>query len=61
MCVFVCVFTLLTPDNIRRLIFFAGGLVLGLTLSASARDLHEVLHEEMVECSFINNLHPWGA
>jgi len=37
-----------------------GGLVLGLTLSASARDLHEVLHEELVECSFVNHLHPWG-
>jgi hypothetical protein len=38
-----------------------GGLVLGLTLSASARDLHEVLHEELVECSFINHVHPWGT
>ena len=34
--------------------------MLGLTLSASARDLHEVLHEELVECAFINHLHPWG-
>ena len=38
----------------------SGGLVLGLTLSASARDLHEVLHEELVECAFVNHLHPWG-
>lgn len=34
--------------------------MLGLTLSASARDLHEVLHEEVIECAFINHLHPWG-
>jgi hypothetical protein len=40
---------------------FTGGLVLGLTLSSSARDLHEVLHEELIECSFINHVHPWGT
>jgi hypothetical protein len=35
-----------------------GGLVLGLTMSASSRDLHEILHEEIINVSFINNLHP---
>lgn len=40
---------------------WTGGLVLGLTLSSSARDLHEVLHEELIECSFINHVHPWGT
>ena len=39
-------------------IFVPGGLVLGITLSAAARDLHEILHEEMQSCSYINNLHP---
>ncbi|GAB5037318.1 Hypothetical protein NocV09_07200060 [Nannochloropsis oceanica] len=43
----------------REEMYIPGGLVLGLTLSASARDLHEVLHEELVECSFVNHLHPW--
>ena len=28
-------------------IYVPGGLVLGLTMSASARDLHEILHEEV--------------
>eukprot|EP01038_Epipyxis_sp_PR26KG_P006266 gene6266-8630_t len=35
-----------------------GGLVLGLACSLSSRDLHEVLYEELVECSFPNNLNP---
>ena len=39
-------------------IFVPGGLVLGLTMSASYRDLHEILHEEITNVSFINNLHP---
>lgn len=39
-------------------ILIPGGLVLGLTLSASARDFHEVLHEEIVSCSYNNALHP---
>jgi len=39
-------------------IYIPGGLVLGLTASASARDLHEVLHEDVLQCSYINNLHP---
>mmetsp|Transcript_13058 Transcript_13058/g.26662 ORF Transcript_13058/g.26662 Transcript_13058/m.26662 type:complete len:411 (+) Transcript_13058:5-1237(+) len=39
-------------------IYVPGGLVLGLTMSASARDLHEILHEEVTDVSFINNLHP---
>ena len=39
-------------------IYIPGGLVLGLTNSASSRDLHEVLHEDLLECSYINNLHP---
>lgn len=39
-------------------IYVPGGLVLGLTMSASSRDLHEILHEEIINVSFINNLHP---
>jgi hypothetical protein len=35
-----------------------GGLVLGLVMSATARDLHEVLHEEMLHASYANSLHP---
>ena len=32
--------------------------MLGLTHAASARDLHEILYEELKECSYPNNLHP---
>jgi len=32
--------------------------VLGLALSASSRDLHEVLHEEMPRVSFVHAVHP---
>jgi acyl dehydratase len=39
-------------------ILIPGGLVLGCALSASARDLHEVLHEEIQHCSYVNALHP---
>ena len=39
-------------------IYVPGGLVLGLTLSASSRDLHEILHEQVKNVNFINNLHP---
>ena len=35
-----------------------GGLVLGLVMSASSRDLQEVLHEEMLHASYANSLHP---
>jgi hypothetical protein len=42
----------------RKEIYIAGGLTLGLALSASARDLHEVLHEEFVDVRYINALHP---
>jgi hypothetical protein len=35
-----------------------GGLVLGITMSASARDFHEVLHEEIVSVNYVNSLHP---
>lgn len=35
-----------------------GGVVLGLTTSISTRDLHEVLHQELLDCSFPNNLSP---
>jgi len=38
--------------------FVPGGLVLGLTCSLASRDLHEVLFEELKECSFPNNLAP---
>lgn len=39
-------------------LFVPGGLVLGLTTSLASRDLHEVLYEELLECSFPNNLAP---
>jgi acyl dehydratase len=39
-------------------IFVPGGLVLGITTSAAARDLHEILHEEVQSCAYINKLHP---
>lgn len=29
-----------------------------LLRSAAARDLHEILHEEIQSCAYINNLHP---
>lgn len=35
-----------------------GGLVLGLTSSASARDFHEHLHEEVLNVNYVNPLHP---
>ena len=39
-------------------IWIPGGLVLGLTMSASARDLHEILHEEMISVNYVNSLSP---
>jgi acyl dehydratase len=39
-------------------ILVPGGVVLGLTLSASSRDLHEILHEELIHANFINSVHP---
>jgi acyl dehydratase len=39
-------------------ILVPGGLVLGITMSASARDLHEILHEEIMSCSYVNELNP---
>ncbi len=35
-----------------------GGLVMGLTMSASARDFHELLHEEILNVNYVNALHP---
>lgn len=35
-------------------IVVAGGLVLAATHAASARSLYEILHEEVVDCSFVN-------
>jgi hypothetical protein len=35
-----------------------GGEVLGLTFSASARDFHELLHEEVLNVNYVNPLHP---
>jgi len=35
-----------------------GGLVLGITMSASARDFHELLHEEILSVNYVNALHP---
>eukprot|EP01036_Dinobryon_divergens_P033097 gene33095-42812_t len=42
----------------RSELYIPGGLVLGLTSSLSSRDLHEVLFEELLECSFPNHLNP---
>ena len=39
-------------------IWIPGGLVLGLAMSASARDLHEILHEEMISVNYVNSLSP---
>jgi citrate lyase subunit beta/citryl-CoA lyase len=39
-------------------ILVPGGLVLGITMSAAARDLHEVLHEEIKSCAYVNALDP---
>lgn len=39
-------------------ILVPGGLVLGITMSASSRDLHEILHEEILNASYVNSLHP---
>lgn len=35
-----------------------GGLVLGLAMSAASRDLHEVIHEELLNVNYVNSLHP---
>lgn len=35
-----------------------GGLVLGIVQSAASRDFHELLHQEMIHCNFVNSLHP---
>lgn len=42
----------------REEMLVPGGLVLGLTTSLASRDLHEVLYEELLECSFPNNFSP---
>ncbi len=39
-------------------IMIPGGLVLGLAMSCSSRDLHEILHEELQSCSYVHSLHP---
>jgi len=39
-------------------ILVPGGLVLGIALQASARDLHEVLHEEITSCAYCQPLNP---
>ena len=39
-------------------IFVPGGLVLGIAMSAAARDLHEILHEEIKSCAYIQKLNP---
>jgi len=35
-----------------------GGLVLGLAMSAASRDLHEVIHEELINVNYVNSVHP---
>ncbi|CAN0091991.1 unnamed protein product [Hapterophycus canaliculatus] len=37
------------------------GLILALSTSLSARDLHEVLHEELMYANFINPFRPGDA
>lgn len=44
--------------DIHSEIFVPGGLVLGLTMSAASRDMHEILHEEILNASFVHHLHP---
>eukprot|EP00551_Chaetoceros_affinis_P010699 CAMPEP_0203675752 /NCGR_PEP_ID=MMETSP0090-20130426/21984_1 /ASSEMBLY_ACC=CAM_ASM_001088 /TAXON_ID=426623 /ORGANISM="Chaetoceros affinis, Strain CCMP159" /LENGTH=375 /DNA_ID=CAMNT_0050542065 /DNA_START=22 /DNA_END=1146 /DNA_ORIENTATION=+ len=39
-------------------IMIPGGLVLGMAMSCSSRDLHEILHEELLSCSYVHSLHP---
>lgn len=39
-------------------ILIPGGLVLGITMSASARDFHEILHEEVLNVNYVSPLHP---
>lgn len=42
----------------REELLIPGGLVLGLVMSAASRDLHEILHEEILHASYANSLHP---
>ena len=35
-----------------------GGMVIGIVVSAASRDFHELLHQEMINCNFVNPLHP---
>jgi len=44
--------------NPKTDILIPGGLVLGITSSAASRDFHEILHEELISCSYVNELHP---
>ena len=39
-------------------ILVPGGLVLGIALQATARDFHEILHEEITSCSYCQPLNP---
>jgi hypothetical protein len=55
----------LTPDkhfNTRKYtkeeIMVPGGLTFALTCSLASRDLHEVIYEDLVACSFPNHLCP---
>jgi len=44
--------------NAKTEIMIPAGLGLGLLMSSSSRDLHEILHEEMISCNYVNSLHP---
>jgi hypothetical protein len=44
--------------DVKTEIYVPAGLVLGLTLSASNRDFHESLHEEITNVSYVHHLHP---
>jgi citrate lyase subunit beta/citryl-CoA lyase len=47
-----------TRKYTRQEIMVPGGLSFALTCSLASRDLHEVLYEDLVACTFPNNLCP---
>ena len=42
-------------ENTERI---SGGLVLGIAMFTSSRDLHEMLHAELLSCNYINSSNP---
>lgn len=47
-----------TEKYSQQELYVPAGIVLGLTCSIASRDLHEILYEELTQCSFPNVLHP---